>query len=158
MWLAVIGVGFGICFGIAKRDADKTEDRHQDPVTPPPRPAEIRNVSPVERAPVYRTIEADSEHDRQIEDVAMRAVYDRCSKHYVFREGSTLEGIAVAGRKHGEIVNVSVRLADPSKAAGNTLWYQIGLDRKGVPKTITANKQISAQMCGMSSSEMPIDL
>lgn len=83
-------------------------------------------------------------------DAAELAVYERCSKHAVFREGSSLDGTYVPpmGKRKFELVNVSVKLAHPEKADGNVLWYEVDFEN-GKPSTITGQKEISSQMCGL---------
>lgn len=88
----------------------------------------------------------------------MHAVYERCSKFAAFREGSALEADYVPEMgKYKAMSNVSVELADPSKAQGNTLWYQVTF-ANGKPSTVAANKRVSAQLCGFERPDMALPL
>lgn len=127
--------------------------------TEPTKPAPP--AKPVEREPVYEEpsglygTDAENEAGAKVVDAAMRAVYARCSKFYAFREGSTIGGTYVfrKSKKTPERVNVEVKLASPSRASGNTLFYMVTF-AKGEPKEITPLKQISADMCGLAEADV----
>lgn len=136
----------------AKREADRqaiTAAWKHDEVKPP-----------ADREPTYKPGEdmANKPENVAKADAAERAVYARCSKFPAFREGSTIDATYVppmGGKRTFELVNVSVKLADPSKAQGNTLWYEVDFEG-GKPSTIAGQKQISSVMCGLGEGPMPL--
>lgn len=103
--------------------------------------------------PTFKAISADA-HEQAIEDAAQRAVYERCSRFAVWREGSTLDGTYTFRRAGApEVVNVSVKLARYETVAnGNTLWYRVDFVG-GKPSTIRAMKDVSAQLCGLDAPD-----
>jgi hypothetical protein len=123
-------------------------------------PADISAVPPVptERDPAYSAHGIDKIDGAAVErrsgeaiGAATHAVYDLCSKYFAFREGSKIDGTYVfpdPGDRE-QIVNVSVELAHPEKAGGDTLWYEVYLDLKGKPLRVAPQKRISAEMCGL---------
>lgn len=118
---------------------------------------------PLEREPVFG---AGADLDRNpaniaAAEIAERAVYERCKKFFVFREGSTLTADFVPARFSGpwksDMVNVSVKLFTPERASGNTLWYGVLLT-KGKPSKIWAVKDVSANLCALPADEQAVDL
>lgn len=136
--------------------SESTTTRRDDPPAiandPPP---------PIERDPVYIVngideIDGSAQRNRSTYavNVAMRAVYDLCSKYFAFREGSTVKGNYVFPDEgdREQMVNVSVDLARPEKAGGDTLWYEVDLDLAGKPLRVKPQKRISADMCELDPS------
>lgn len=135
----------------AKRE---NEAVHATQARPPAEPA-----SPVAAEPSFSPQGDEQTIDR--ENAAMMAVYERCSKFAVWREGTLIKSSYASPwkkRKYGW-VNVEARLARMATVAeGNVLWYQVTLDKKGKPVTISATKEIAARLCGLEAHEVEYKL
>jgi hypothetical protein len=141
---SVVAVGSGHADGVEQQICTADE------------PAVVR----LDREPVFKPIQtskegASAEEEKQLGELAMRAVYDRCSKYAVFREGSTLD--ASSTRYPRPHVNVTVKLADPAQARGNTLWYRVYFKAKK-PFSFSATKTIAAELCGLPDKDVEVPL
>jgi len=148
------GVAAGLAFILAVGNGHADGDEQLNAF--PDEPAILR----LDREPVFKPVQsskegASAEKEKQLGELAMRAVYDRCSKYAVFREGSTLDASATAyPRPH---FNVTVKLADPSKAMGNTLWYRVYFKNEK-PFSFSATKTIAAELCGLPKKDTEVPL
>jgi hypothetical protein len=98
---------------------------------------------------------ATVEQATKIANLAMRAVYERCSSFAVFREGAALEGDYQNYKR--VFSNVRVRLANAEKTRGHVLWYQVFFEGER-PVSFQATKPIAAELCGLSQHEVEVAL
>jgi hypothetical protein len=146
IFLLVLGTCVYVCGSAANEVHKSSASLHEDnATTPTPTPMS----PPREQDPVYDIAEVEHAFDvRQ----AMESVYSECRKFAAWREGTELEGTYVeASRKagHGALVNVGVKLARPQLVNGNTLWYQVDLDKRGRPTKITPTKSVGQGLCAV---------
>lgn len=164
----VIAIGLAVAMAVAFKSGEDehkvtTEDRAGDEQRRHEQTLRDQKAAePQEREPVYETPKsfASTDKERAREDelaaVAMRAVYTRCSKFHVFREGSRLDATNVfrESKKTPDRVNVEVKLARPERASGHTLFYMVTFDKAGKAAIITPVKQISADMCDLGKADV----
>lgn len=136
----------------ARTQPDPAQPEHA--VDEPVISAESRNTGGTQ------TAEEDLAVQREL--VASNAVQRHCSKGNQKWKARSIAATFVPARfakqtKHG-LANVSVELEDKAIANGHTLWFQIGFAEDGSPTTITANKKISADICGMGAADKPFKL
>lgn len=141
-----------------KREAEEARKNAPPPAPPPP-----------EREPTFVAESADSsvyasEKERtagtELESIAMRTVFARCSHLPAWRGGPSLRGTLVwKGKSKVERVNVGVELVDKEqRAQGHTLWYMVTFDAKKAPAMIQAKKEISAILCGLVEPDVDYPL
>lgn len=103
----------------------------------------------------WKPIKLAADRATELENLAMRAVYERCSKYAVFREGSRLNADVQFNKRW--FSNVEVRLARPEVSHGNVLWYTVTL-RNNRPVSFRATKDIAAKLCGLPGKDIEVDL
>lgn len=99
----------------------------------------------------WKPVKLSAERATELENLAMHAVYDRCSQFAAFREGSRLRADVQFDKRM--FSNVEIELADPAKASGNTLWYTVFFKRDR-PASFKATKDIAAKLCGLHGKDI----
>lgn len=155
LYLVAVGTALGILGASVIKDRDAREAeraRSADAAERPPTPSPPR----AEREPRFVFAEGLDKPRRAKAELALQAIYDRCSKYAVFREGAQLEAAHVpfGGKGEDDVVAASVKLPDAARTRGNTLWYQVWFV-DGWPSTMVALKPISAELCGFVAERAP---
>jgi hypothetical protein len=127
----------------------------------PPADSTVRVVleidAPEVREPTFQSSGLD-DREKSIALAAQRAVWERCSRATGWRDGISMTGHFAWTKKGPDMANVSVDLPRKEELArGNVLWYQITFVN-GKPATILANKQISADLCGLAEQHVDYPL
>lgn len=172
-WLPIIVLGLALVVGILLMQAshEASTEAYTAPIDAPLSRAQSvpasakRDPTMIATAANQPDDEISFDHttkqqrvDREL--AAMRAVYGFCEDDR-WEDGSTLTAYYVDGSKGPRMINVSVDVPDKEhRADGNTLWYRVTLDKKGWPKSLRANKHVSAQLCSgtMGAEEVEYDL
>lgn len=156
LYLIAVGTVLGVFGASIMKDRDAREvaergaQRAEHTAAPP--------AAHMEKEPMFIFPEGLEKKRRSMAEAALTAVYDRCSRYAVFREGSRLEAEHVPSGDEGpegdDVVAVSVKVPDMARTRGNTLWYQVWFVG-GRPTTMLALKPISAELCGFAAPENP---
>lgn len=103
----------------------------------------------------WKPVKLSAERAAELENLAMHAVYDRCSQFPAFREGSRLRADIQFNKRM--FSNVEIDLANPAYAGGNTLWYTVLLERDH-RASFKATKDIAAKLCGLPGKDIEAGL